>query len=163
MRQLGSERRLGARHGLGAALALAVGSIALFAAGSARAGSDFGDAFEYELGRIAAQQAVYVGSHVLFGPYGGYYAPVQYAYGYGHRYGVRQHQYRPHRHSAYCGHGWSGHRSSGHRWGGHGWGGHGYRYDRPSHGKHRQRGHYRNWNDDDSDSDRGHYRRHRRW
>jgi len=150
MQQLGSGRGIDARHGFGFALALAVGSIALFAAGSARAGGEFGDAFEHELGRIAAHHAVHVGGHILFGDYHGYYAPVHYApYGHGPRYVVRK-PYRHHRHSAYCAPR-------------HGWGGHRYGFDRPWRSGHRDRGHYRGWDDDDSDSNRRHYRRHRSW
>lgn len=92
------------RRGLVTAAALL--AAALFSAPTARAGDEFEDAFKFELGRIAAHEAVSVGRAVLVGGfpypyghypyYGAYYGtPYYYPYFYGH-YGHHRHHYGGH-------------------------------------------------------------------
>ena len=108
----------------------AVPALALLLAGSfarpAQAGDEFEDAFKYELGRIAAHEAVFAGRHLLgtlvagANPYAGapterypvYVAVPQihqhYHHGRGHgHYRDRGHPgHGYHRHDRHCGHGW---------------------------------------------------------
>ena len=79
------------RHGLAAALAAI--ALALLAASAAQAKDEFEDAFKYELGRIAAHEAVYAGKRLLGTVLLGYpvapvpvYVPAP-AHGYGYSYG----------------------------------------------------------------------------
>jgi len=83
-------KRRSARIGTGLAGALSLAALAI--AGPAHAGGGFEDAFEAELGRIAAHHVAAVGSLVLFGP------PREVTV-------VRHVRHaRPHRHFRGCGH-----------------------------------------------------------
>jgi len=148
MRQKKSKRAIGARGFVALAGALVVGAIAVIGAGPARANNEFQNAFEDQLGRIAAYQAVAFGARVLAGAYYPvvapvvvpvrYYAPpVIYAPSYGSYYGrphkvkVRQvvyYQGRP-RNAGYDRAAYHGHYEGG----GHPSHGHGYRNGRGWH------------------------------
>jgi hypothetical protein len=86
------------RHGLTAAL-LAF-ALVLLAGSGAQAKDEFEDAFKYELGRIAAHEAVYAGKRLLgtvllgypVAPVPVYVPPPAYGYGYGRYYGHRGHR-----------------------------------------------------------------------
>ena len=104
MRQKNSKWAIGGRGFVAIAVAGVVGTLGIITAGTARANNEFQNAFEDQLGRIAAYQAVAFGARVLSGAYYPvavpvpYYAPavvyappVVYAPSYGNYYG------RPHK------------------------------------------------------------------
>jgi len=101
MRQAISEQVIGARSWVALAVALVVGAVSVIGAAPARANNEFQNAFEDQLGRIAAYQAVAFGVGVLTGAYYPvvapvpYYAPVVYAPSYGPSYG--SYYGRPHK------------------------------------------------------------------
>ena len=113
------------------AAALSAGVLVLFASGAQANG--FEDAFEHELGRIAAHEAVYAGKHILGAVLLGY--PGQHGRHYS-GYGQRRH-YSGHGHRRHHGNGHYGHHYSPHACGYGGHAGHrsahkvvhaGYRY-----------------------------------
>ena len=100
-------------------VALAAAALVAGVAAPAQAKDEFEDAFKYELGRIAAHQTVYAGTHILGTVLGG-----------------------GHRHHRGCGHGYAygdpgHHQDYGHY-------GHGY-YRRHYRNHYRNHGHHRGW------------------
>ncbi len=150
----------------------AVFAVAAFAASNAHAGSDFEDAFEAELGRIAAHHVAAVGQLVFFGGPAGFggHPPVVERVVEVERVHVTKHRPRHHAHGPRCGHRWKHHRHHHHRhWRKHARHMHRkhHRWERRNYHEHRH--HRRHHRHDDAytrhDDDRRdrHYDRHNRW